>query len=52
MKKLAIFASGSGTNAENIAKYFLEKEGIATVELVLTNRRNAWRGQNAWRALK
>jgi phosphoribosylglycinamide formyltransferase 1 len=41
MKKLAIFASGSGTNAENIAKYFLEKEGIATVELVLTNRRNA-----------
>lgn len=40
-KKIAIFASGSGTNAENIIRYFREK-GTATVALVLTNRRDAF----------
>ncbi len=40
MRNLAIFASGSGTNAENIIKYFSTKNG-AKVTLVLTNKRNA-----------
>ncbi|MCD8093029.1 MAG: phosphoribosylglycinamide formyltransferase [Bacteroides sp.] len=40
-KNIAIFASGSGTNAENIIRYFREK-GSACVGLVLTNRQNAF----------
>jgi phosphoribosylglycinamide formyltransferase 1 len=36
MKKIVIFASGSGTNAENIIKYFETKE-IGTVVAVFTN---------------
>ena len=36
MKKIVVFASGSGTNAENIIKYFAEKR-TATVAMVLTN---------------
>ena len=28
MKNLAIFASGSGSNAENIIRYFAEKPGF------------------------
>jgi phosphoribosylglycinamide formyltransferase-1 len=40
MKKIVIFASGSGTNAENIIKYFENKE-IATVVAVFTNNPNA-----------
>ena len=36
MKKIVIFASGSGTNAENIIKYFEAKE-IGTVVAVFTN---------------
>ena len=40
MKKIVIFASGSGTNAENIIKYFAETE-IARVEAVFTNNPNA-----------
>lgn len=39
MKKVAIFASGSGTNAENIARYFSKSETI-TVAVVLSNNRN------------
>ena len=38
MKKIAIFASGSGTNAENIIRYFA-KGDQARVELVLCTRR-------------
>lgn len=42
MKKIAIFASGSGTNAENIIRYFnLENRGVAEVALVVTNRATA-----------
>jgi len=41
MKRLAIFASGSGTNAENIIEYFNEK-GIAEVSLILSNDKNAY----------
>ena len=40
-KNIAVLASGSGTNAENIIRYFREK-GSACVALVLTNRQNAF----------
>ena len=40
-KNIAVFAAGSGTNAENIIRYFREK-GSARVALVLTNRQNAF----------
>ena len=40
MKNIAIFASGSGTNAENIIKYFSNKKS-AKVSLVLSNKREA-----------
>jgi phosphoribosylglycinamide formyltransferase-1 len=36
MKKIVVFASGSGTNAENIIKYFAKSE-VATVQAVFTN---------------
>ncbi|MDP4271125.1 MAG: phosphoribosylglycinamide formyltransferase [Bacteroidota bacterium] len=41
MKKLAILASGSGSNAENIANYFKGK-GIAEITLILSNNPNAY----------
>lgn len=44
MKKMAIFASGSGTNAENIAKYFSDNQSIE-VSVVLSN--NACAGVHA-----
>ena len=40
MKRFAIFASGSGTNAENIITYF-QKNSKAEVALVLSNNPNA-----------
>ena len=40
MKKIVIFASGSGTNAENIIKYF-EETNTGTVAAVFTNNPNA-----------
>jgi phosphoribosylglycinamide formyltransferase-1 len=40
MRNIAIFASGSGTNAENIIKYFSNKNS-AKVSLVLSNKRQA-----------
>ncbi len=40
MRNIAIFASGSGTNAENIIKYFSNKKN-ARVKLVLSNKRQA-----------
>ena len=40
-KKIAVLASGSGTNAENIIRYFQEKSS-ACVALVLTNRQSAF----------
>lgn len=39
--KIAIFASGNGSNAENIIKYFKDHDKIS-VELVLTNNPNAY----------
>jgi len=41
MKRIAIFASGSGSNAENIATYFADKECIDLV-LILSNNPNAF----------
>ena len=43
---IAILASGNGTNAENIIRYFREK-GTARVALVLTNRQAAYVLQRA-----
>jgi phosphoribosylglycinamide formyltransferase 1 len=39
-KKIVIFASGSGSNAENIATYFKDNELIST-ELIISNKENA-----------
>lgn len=41
MKRIAIFASGNGSNAENIIQYFLEHKDIS-VDLVLTNNADAF----------
>jgi phosphoribosylglycinamide formyltransferase-1 len=41
MRNIAIFASGSGTNAENIIRYFSNNKS-AIVSLVLSNRREAY----------
>ncbi|MCX6334527.1 MAG: phosphoribosylglycinamide formyltransferase [Bacteroidia bacterium] len=46
MRKIAIFASGSGTNAENIIKYFSTRNS-AKVTLVLSNKREAYVLQRA-----
>lgn len=40
MKKLAILASGTGTNAEHITRYFAEKK-TAEVKLIITNKEGA-----------
>jgi phosphoribosylglycinamide formyltransferase 1 len=40
MKKLAIFASGSGSNAERITTYFVENDSVS-VELFLSNNPSA-----------
>lgn len=39
-KRIIIFASGSGTNAENIIRYF-NKTNVAKVVLVLSNKKEA-----------
>jgi phosphoribosylglycinamide formyltransferase-1 len=41
MRNIAIFASGSGTNAENIIKYFSTKNTVK-VSIVLSNKREAY----------
>jgi len=41
MKKIAVFASGSGTNAQNIINFF-QKDSTASVVLVLSNNPNAY----------
>ena len=40
VKKIAIFASGSGSNAENIFRYFQNKRGVE-IQKVLTNNPKA-----------
>ncbi|MCT4664383.1 MAG: phosphoribosylglycinamide formyltransferase [Flavobacteriales bacterium] len=39
--RLALFASGSGSNVENITNYFSDKENIE-IDVVFANRRNAF----------
>jgi phosphoribosylglycinamide formyltransferase 1 len=41
LKKIAVFASGSGSNAEKIFEYF-QDHPLARVELLLTNRKDAY----------
>jgi len=41
MKKIAIFASGSGTNAQNIIEYFSNKKSIV-VDSLWSNNENAY----------
>lgn len=41
MKRVAVFASGSGNNAENIVRYFMDKPNIE-VSIILTNNPNAF----------
>jgi phosphoribosylglycinamide formyltransferase 1 len=41
MKKIAVFASGSGTNAQNIAEYF-RPSGDINVSLILANNPDAF----------
>lgn len=40
-RNIAIFASGSGTNAENIVRYFKDSE-IAQVKTILSNKSDAY----------
>jgi phosphoribosylglycinamide formyltransferase-1 len=46
MRNIAIFASGSGTNAENIIKYFADNNQIK-VKLILSNKKDAYVIQRA-----
>ncbi|MDV7137776.1 phosphoribosylglycinamide formyltransferase [Maribacter sp. TH_r10] len=39
-KQIVLFASGSGSNVENIIRYFQDKPNV-TIAMVLTNKRNA-----------
>ena len=41
MKKIAVFASGSGSNAQKIIEYFAQKP-VAKVEIILTNKKEAY----------
>ncbi|MDE7413547.1 MAG: phosphoribosylglycinamide formyltransferase [Muribaculaceae bacterium] len=41
MKKIAIFASGNGSNAENIIKFFQSDDSDIEVVLVICNRKDA-----------
>lgn len=41
MKKIAILASGSGSNAENIIKYFSTKENVE-IPFVISNRKEVY----------
>jgi len=41
MKKIAIFASGNGSNAENIAKY-LSGNTVMEIALILSNKKDAY----------
>jgi phosphoribosylglycinamide formyltransferase-1 len=41
MKSIAIFASGSGSNAQNISAYFLNNDQVK-IALILTNSKNAF----------
>lgn len=40
-RNIAVFASGNGSNAENLIRYFQKYPGLGNVALVLTNRAGA-----------
>lgn len=42
MKRLAVFASGSGTNFQQICEYFKEKNSDIKVELLVVNKPNIY----------
>jgi phosphoribosylglycinamide formyltransferase-1 len=42
MKRLAVFASGSGTNFQQICEYFKEKNSDIKIELLVVNKANAY----------
>ncbi len=46
MTHIALFSSGNGTNAENIARYFYKSNQI-NVSLVISNKQNAYVHQRA-----
>lgn len=46
MKKIAIFASGSGSNAENIVKYFSPRIDIK-IDIILSNNKDSYAIQRA-----
>lgn len=41
MKHIAVFASGNGSNAENLIRYFADRPDAGRVELVVCNRADA-----------
>ena len=41
MKKIAVFASGNGTNAENICNYFINNKSVGVV-LLATNKKDSF----------
>jgi len=41
MKKIAVFASGGGTNAENICNYFINNKNVDVV-LLATNKKDSF----------
>ena len=47
-KNIAIFASGSGTNAENIINYFKDSDEV-TIKLIVSNKSDAFVLQRAAR---
>ena len=48
MIKIAIFASGSGSNAENIANYFAESNTVS-IPLIISNKKDAYVHERATR---
>lgn len=42
MKRVAVFASGSGTNFQQICEYFIEKNSDIKIELLIVNKKNAY----------
>ena len=47
-KNIAIFASGSGSNAENLIRYFQKSDSVE-VSLVLSNKSDAYVLERAYR---
>ena len=39
MKRIVIFASGSGTNAENLIKFFLNSDNVSVIQVLTNNPR-------------